>query len=430
MTTATLLSPNNNRNYVQNFDQLEPVIRSVRDQEQIALQQSLDILPAPFDKMYLIHGTNFFPQNGRILARSSIQLQNALGSFLKFEPKNGFYSAILESINKIISIYRSTVHFSINSVVESHESYDDTCNTIVIIDKFVNGLSQLIGGIAEDFFSFGSYNLSKDAVILVPKWRESDKDTQKQIQSLPQGIQVFYHEGDVKTSVYKYLEDQQTHVFSNLTDDCNKENLLHRFGPIHYVSTQEIMKKARKTSCSHSLTPNLAIEYYLLQMGLHKVYDDCRIQKKLTEYTICIKEVFPLNSNQQSLLKLFLKTLMISTEVLQSPSSELFLDKFAINEELISYYDEEIDLEQEIPNQTATKNLSQLTMLPFKAYLRRGCQTIVDAACLVQDPFQIEKLLSDLNQRFKMDFFSETHNGNHYLVLKGVNIPEVVNQIV
>lgn len=113
------------------------------------------------DDIYMVHCTNFFPKNHKILSTYD---GNRIYSK---EITNGKVSK-----NCITRSHRHTVHFSLNSVVgntgDGKGNWDDI-NMIVVEPYKYHKNEFLCSGIGFDSFTYGSVNLSDEAIIFINK---------------------------------------------------------------------------------------------------------------------------------------------------------------------------------------------------------------------------------------------------------------------
>lgn len=113
------------------------------------------------DDIYMVHCTNFFPKNHKILSTYD---------------GNRIYSKKITNgkVSKdcITRSHRHTVHFSLNSVVantgDGRGSWDDI-NMIVVEPYKYHKNEFLSAGIGVDSFTYGSVNLSDEAIIFINK---------------------------------------------------------------------------------------------------------------------------------------------------------------------------------------------------------------------------------------------------------------------
>ena len=116
--------------------------------------------PAVSNKEILVHATDFFPRNKTIYSWYDTKSE---GKGIVGYSKEG--SSVLKECRA--RIHRHTVHFAINTKVESHSFGNwDQCKYI-ILEPLENHPNDFFDGHDSDFFSTSSLSLSDDAILMV-----------------------------------------------------------------------------------------------------------------------------------------------------------------------------------------------------------------------------------------------------------------------
>lgn len=440
------LSPKTSQDLTLNYSKIREVLRIISEQKNYFQKLKLNSTDISIQNLYLCHRTIFFPMQGTI---------QALG---KPTVIGGFNTELGKKFKEIVGLFtslsRSTVHFTVNSLVQSHSLYDSsTSGSFVVIDKLQNGLPQIVGGLLEDLFCIGPYELSEDATILAPQALKYDIDFTHKLKTLPKGVEIFYYTGNVENFFNEWLAQNQIPKFIDQNVDPDCVNYFHQIDATHYISVQSILEKIGKVFCSHDITPMRQIEtsYYSQQITTRSYQ---KISKEINEYFSTINTVFHLSLNQKSFIKTREKALSRLLKILyESRSEQSCVNSFEEDKELYISSEYKIDLLRKLDAHAITEKLAHLTGLPFQAYFRESCETIVDAAYQYQiDPIQKDPsiLLTQLSNSFYLDFSIEKHKKTgfifsegeeekptykiaekavNYIVLKGVNFPEISDKI-
>ena len=119
------------------------------------------------ENVYMVHLTNFFPKNHRILSTYD-------GNKIFSKDKEGNEIVVSLNGNKksvIVPSHRHTVHFTLNTVVEPTKdgAGDWSDCPIAVIEPFKNHQNQFLSYGSGDSFTWGSVDLSDEAVIIINK---------------------------------------------------------------------------------------------------------------------------------------------------------------------------------------------------------------------------------------------------------------------
>lgn len=266
----------------------------------------------------LVHVTNFFPKNHTILNQYSA---NVIG---RTEVK---YNGFKEKVPHIF--HRHTIHFTVNTVVTSHEfgNWDD-CR-FVIIDGYKEHENELHGS-RNDTWIINNVNLSKNATILV-----NINDKEKLKNENLEDYNIIYYDGERDKCFDNYLRLNQYKKIAGEARDgghynsismqqekmCNKRDAILNFiSNNKYLSqdipviTQEeailffdvllqnvsdvvntddiILQQLPEKYRSHDMNQNAVEE--LIQLGFHKTSDnmytfdsDEKIRENIQKYKEC-----------------------------------------------------------------------------------------------------------------------------------------------
>lgn len=266
----------------------------------------------------LVHVTNFFPKNHTILNQYSA---NVIG---RTEVK---YNGFKEKVPHIF--HRHTIHFTVNTVVSSHElgNWDD-CR-FVIIDGYKEHENELHGS-RNDTWIINNVNLSKNATILV-----NINDKEKLKNENLEDYNIIYYDGERDKCFDNYLRLNQYKKIAREARDgghynsismqqekmCNKRDAILNFiSNNKYLSqdipviTQEeailffdvllqnvsdvvntddiILQQLPEKYRSHDMNQNAVEE--LIQLGFHKTSDnmytfdsDEKIRENIQKYKEC-----------------------------------------------------------------------------------------------------------------------------------------------
>lgn len=403
------------------FEQNENYKKIIHDQYNVIKKQGLSkINEKDLDRLYLCHVTSFFPQEGVIIPRKSYQLS-------LFEK----YKILEEVVIKAFSTLRPTIHFSINSIAESHKEHGGfDKNSFVILDKIQHAKRHIVGGYIEDLFVIGAYQLSSEATILVPKHYKENPLIQSKIRTLPEGVKISYYDKGIQEAVREWLKVNKAPYLETkgIADDPDVAVFVGRLGQ-KYVESAELMKFLGKKFCGHDITPMSRTEILLQSSVLMKppylevlatlsLEETVRLLGQLKQVML---NVFNLNADQKSFLNAYEQTLIkIVTLFSKSPTLKELEKNWEMESELIMNYDAKVNLSKPISYHTLSLNLSRATGLNFKPYFRTNCQTIVDAACSVSSG-NVGNYVDQLNKTFGNYFSHQSYGKNHYILVRQIN---------
>lgn len=142
------------------------------------------------DEKMLIHSTNFFPKDGKILTGVEGH---------KIEKK---VDITYKDFKRTFSVYssRNTVHFILNNVVSNH-MYGVFPDDYIILEPLRNHVDQIVSENPSDTWTRGSVTLSKDAIILVKK-----NKLKKIPEELRKKYNIILYDGDRKICVENLLD--------------------------------------------------------------------------------------------------------------------------------------------------------------------------------------------------------------------------------
>lgn len=420
-----LLSHLDSSTYVQTFKDIKYVQNFTKEQTD-SLKRDKRRLESSVAHLYLCHATQFFPSDGMIQPR------------MKFNVAECSLKAIVE---KVFSIVRSTVHFTINSIVSDHSHYSpNNKQRFIVIDKFRNAQDNIVGGYLEDVFCIGSYQLSNQAEILVPKSVENDPQIQEKIRGLKGRVKIVYYNCSEKTALENWLRDRNAEPIKPTVTDADTPNLVCPLGKNRYISSQIMMETVKKTFCTHDITPMAQLETFICTtkiyesspfLGITEKYNYKLLSENVQKYIQAIQKVYKLNESQNRFIRSYEKAILLALKILsEAKTIEETQEEFKIYEELIVSFDASVDLKRKIESHRATQALTKLTGLPFEAYYRTNCNTVVDAACptgLTQ--MQSEELITKLKTKVDIEFTLELHGDTFYIAAKGLNLPEVLKKL-
>lgn len=414
------------KNYTKNFNEIGTIKDLTLTQNLLAKQKRLSIDNSVKD-LYICHATNFFPEDSIIHPR--------LGYKINCNPK------LKNIFEKLFSVIRPTVHFSLNSIVSEHSEYKIKGNQrFIVIDKLESATNSISGGYIEDIFCIGPYKLSNDATILVPEACKNKKGIQEKIENINRNIKVIYYQGIDKDNFVKWIKNHNASYINPIQQDPDIPNLLCQYGDNRYMNSHSLMKDLKKTYCTHDITPTAQIETYISKTFIsekapflqlfEKSNFECII-KNIHDFINSINEVYPLNESQKIFIKGYEKAVFLGLEmVYKAKNLEEIQKNLSLDNDLIFQYDMETDLNNKINFQSATKNLSHIIGLTFTPYFRKNSTTIVDAACRLSLSIGEAKILvNHLNNKTGLDFIIEEHKDCLYMVLKGVNLENISKSI-
>ena len=149
------------------------------------------------DKLYMVHLTDFFPKEHRIL--SNYDGNKMYDKYIWGEKIKIFLGD--EAKDVIIPAHRHTVHFAINSVVEApgdgSGNWDD--KPMAILEPLIGHEEQFLN-LNSDSFTWGSVDLSDNAIIIISK---------KALDLIPKEERDKWNfivcEGDISQAVKKFF---------------------------------------------------------------------------------------------------------------------------------------------------------------------------------------------------------------------------------
>ncbi len=132
-------------------------------------------LKTDIDGLFLCHVTKYFPESGVIYPRRTINI-------------NGISPLFLRVVNQSLSLFRNTVHFSVNHLVGSHTGFDTNDLGIAVLIPMELAKKRVVGGYIEDVMVFGSLQIPAGSTIIIPS--SSREDLRSKIALLPSGVNV------------------------------------------------------------------------------------------------------------------------------------------------------------------------------------------------------------------------------------------------
>ncbi len=304
-----------------------------------------------FNDIYICHQTKYFPTYGVIKPRCYTFIDGIPGGTAQHA----------EIMRNVFAVSRSTVHFSVNSVLLSHDSNSFDNQDIVVIDHLMSVKDQIVGGYIEDLFCIGTFKLSSRSVILMPARLRTETYIMHGLASLPNTIKVIsYEEGQKQQAVKDYLHSVKSDV-CNIEYHPQDERYIGTMKN-QYVSSITLLKAINGICCAHAATPMAQLEImvykqsasygqvskppYLLVLSL---LDLASIKNIVNQYIVVTTNCFKLNTKTTKKLHLYksavlevFESLLISIQD-PAPLKELAED--------LKYYDAEPDFTTPIQNQ-------------------------------------------------------------------------------
>ena len=226
-----------------------------------------------FDNLYLVHVTNYFPDNGVIIPRGKLTCPE----------QNPIYKQILD----IISILRPTIHFSVGHINSNINNYK-----FIIVDKFNATDHQIVGGYIEDLFTLGHYKLSKSAFILIDTSKEDLP--QKQIEFLKsRGIQFHYYSQNPEEALENALKERNAKILMVPTPSKSEPKFVCKIKGTHtYITSESLAKHFNIKYTSDDVTPSHTIvnifSYFATQVMTAKPYITySKTSQEILTYTQC-----------------------------------------------------------------------------------------------------------------------------------------------
>ena len=163
---------------------------------------------------WLVHATPVFPRNGVLVA-------GVLGEMENLAPDFSTQEALYKQLENFeLSFIRNSIHWSVNSLVYSHEAdvrnLDNVMHKIIVkkearpycILEPMRALQDAhLCGLWQDVFNLGSHTLSAQSIILVP----ADDRSYESFKGNFAGTIVPY-EGSLRNAVEKVLRDKKVPV--------------------------------------------------------------------------------------------------------------------------------------------------------------------------------------------------------------------------
>ena len=145
------------------------------------------------ESLVLVHRTNYFPPNGRILSTNlSTASESGVGEC------------------------RTTIHFALNKSVTEHwagNSWNDSGYAILLpFRETVESMpkSKIIGGIADDFFFLDSVVLPKGSVVL--QHNSEIAPNILKVSEISEGVRLVESGGDINTLVDTVIKKWDSHL--------------------------------------------------------------------------------------------------------------------------------------------------------------------------------------------------------------------------
>lgn len=423
------LKPGESANFTSNCYNFPSVKQEITKQKN-QIRETKRKIDDSITNLYLCHATSYFPDDGVIRPRLNYSID---------ESSKSPTAIILE---KIFSIMRPTLHFTVNSLVESHEDYyEENKQRFIIIERLQDAGRSILGGTLEDVFCIGHYKLSENAVILTPESSKNKAEVQEKIKKLNGRVEIIYYPGSDDQAFKDYSKEKKIKLMKPCQTDHDTTNYFHYIGDNFYASSESLMKKLKKIFCEHALTPTAQIEIYINTNTIYHVppflrssrFESYKEREDLIKnYVSETKKIYKLNAIQKSFMHVYEEAILTGIKMLyDSKTNEDLFNNFKCSEEFLLNYDAQIDLDQKIEGHDATKALAKLTELNFIAYQRKKCSIVVDAAYFTNlSEVESEKSRMILTTKYAFNFILEDHSCGFYIVLKGVHLPEIHKKIL
>lgn len=215
------------------------------------------------ENVYMVHLTNFFPKNHRILSTYD-------GNKISSKDKDGNEIVVSFNGNKksvVVPSHRHTVHFTLNTVVEPTKdgAGDWSDCPIAVIEPFKNHQNQFLTYGSGDSYTWGSVDLSDEAVIIINKnnislipneEREKWNIITTDEVDLSIAIKKFFREKNIPLVDYY---DHAGHSFS--LEYKLEKNLLCRDSAINYVKSNQYTGKGKISFSIDELAQILNIQH-------------------------------------------------------------------------------------------------------------------------------------------------------------------------
>ncbi|NNM44375.1 MAG: hypothetical protein HKM07_08570 [Chlamydiae bacterium] len=404
-----------------------PHVRSLIEQETAICTKANRKPDSSITNLYLCHATRFLPREGIIHPRMKFNGNTTPG--------------LIPTIERVFSIFRPTVHFSVNSIASAHSAYAQASKPrFIIIDKLTNALDSISGGYLEDMFCIGPYRISNEATILIPESSKMDSELQDKIKKLNGRVEIVYYNGSEQLAFENWIQGKNAHPIKAVQSDPNIPNFVCLLGNDRYISSQSLMQEIKKTFCTHDTSPTAQIEEQICTGEIYsippflesvKTHSLEVIVRSIIEYVDVASKVYELSAKQRRFIRSYEEAILLAVKIISKAKNNVqLLQDLDFHNELIMHYDKKFDLTRKIDSQSATQVLSELTGLTFSAYYRMDCDTIVDAAHQTSlSEIESETLLAKLIRDIGLEFTIEQQENSFYIILKGVNLPEVQEKI-
>ena len=376
--------------------------------------------------------TKFFPLHGEVHSRSKYSTSPLADPRLKF------------SLEELFALARPTVHFSVNAVAHPNQNHKKFNNdNFVVIDSLQSSLHQIAGGYIEDLFSIGTFKLSKDAVVLAPKFMENTVELNSKIKTLPAGIKVIYYEGELTSAVENYLKSVGS-KYLHIKYDEEVPQFFGTFGS-QCVSSKTLLDKMGKLLISHDITPLSGLENIFLTNPTYNIapyiealdqFDFADVQSVITAFAKCISQCFKLKKAQATFLERH-KVVLTSALSLFATSNNLdeLSSSVSVESEVLKSYDYETDLDRPVifengPHRTSLSSLIEsVTELSFAAFYRRNCTTVVDLVFQNQAKTELSAKANSMVKELGEFIIPCVLRGVDSLVINYANVPSVANDL-
>lgn len=421
-----------NADMVKNFAQYQAIIE-VMSKQLAKVKQGQQGAKNDVSNLYLCHITAYFPLQGVIIPRYAISNYKV--------PLPEEYEAITRPA---FSIIRSTVHFSLNSVVQGHSTYKNNLANkapFIILDKLKPTQKQIVGGYIEDLFCIGHYKLSEETVVLVPEAKRNDEQTLADIKSLPPTVSINYFNGDAKSAVQEFLAAKGADYLdmSGIEQDPNAEVFFGRLGK-NYISSQDLMRNIGATFCTHAFTSLCELEPFFSEslifnfppfLGslVNKKLED--VKKGINMAVVTCFSSFNLSPAVKNYLVQYKDALNeVVTMFLTSNSFPELQRNWETQYKAVCSYDLQADLQKPVLDNAAAEKLDKLTGHSFKAYNLTRCLGRVDAVSLYKGEVKEgEAVAKQLSSTFNLKFTFQVDQDAPRIVLKGINLDFIVSKI-
>lgn len=406
--------------------------KKLLNEQSAQLAKEKDLEPyETLNDLYLCHITEYFPVNGIIYPRLTLHLPSI------------FSQTLHDLFASTVSVKRPTIHFTVNSVVETHNDYKASQvpkSPLIIIDSLLLAKEQIKGGYVEDLFCIGPYKLSNQASILIPESLKYNQKTLDNLQTLPPNVHVRYYTGHPKDAVKQFLESKNAHYLNteNIVYDADQPIFFGRLGK-KLLSSEQLLSQMGAIFCSHDITILRMIERvwgqsyiskppYISAFENHTAEEVVDYLNHLMDY---IPECFKLSASERLNFSKYRQALEEVVKMFCNAKSgqELHYHWEVIKDKVLSY-DRPTNFRRPVEIQSTARRLRDITGLPFEAYYRVNTFSIVDAVCIVpnsQDQSHILQRLLASSAGIKFDILRDQDGLS--ITLRGINLSEVAQQV-